>query len=165
MYNEEIAIISQAILNEVEGSEFYKLASARAVSEGTKEALVELSNEEMQHADYLKKLWKYITGGGEFSLDSVLESGILIPSPEIYKWGKVGKESLETAMSVYSIGMQMEKDSIKFYENAKLKSLSLPVAKFFDLLIKWEYVHLEQFENQYKMLTEEWWAEQGYAPF
>jgi len=165
MYKDEISIILQAILNEVEGYVFYKLASERATSEGSKEALMELANEEMKHANCLKKLWKYTTGGGEFSLDVILESGISIPSPEIYKWGNVDKNRLAEAMTVYNIGVQMEKDSIRFYENAKLKSLSEPVIKTFDILIKLEHAHLEQFENRHKMLKEEWLDEQEFVPF
>ena len=32
-------------------------------------------------------------------------------------------------------------------------------------ILKWEKVHLEQFTNQYNLLKEDWWAEQGFAPF
>jgi len=165
MYKDEIAIILQAILNEVEEYVFYKLASDRATSDGSREALMELANDEIKHANCLKKLWKYTTGGGEFSLDTILESGISIPSPEIYKWGNIDKDRIAEAMTVYNIGIQMEKDSITFYENAKLKPLSEPIEKLFDILIKWEHVHLEQFENRHKLLKEEWLDEKEFVPF
>ena len=85
----------------------------------------------------------------------------MIPSPEIYKWDKVDKLYSTKEMSIFGIGMQMEKSSIDFYENAK----SQYSKDLFDLLIKWEKIHLDQFSNQYNILKEEWWAEQGFAPF
>jgi rubrerythrin len=57
MYKEELAIISQAVLNEMEGYEFYKMAGDQAKTQGNKEAFNHLANEELKHAEYLKKLW------------------------------------------------------------------------------------------------------------
>lgn len=165
MYNEELTIISQAILNEVEGYEFYRMASHQAQSEGTREAFLELSNEEMKHADYLKKLWSQLSGGGEVDISSILDSGVVIPSPEIYRWDKVDKSSTSLAMSVFGIGMQMEQSSVRFYEDARRKVKSQASKDLFDVLISWEKVHLMQFSNQYGILKEDWWAEQGFAPF
>ncbi len=165
MYKEELAIISQAVLNEIEGYEFYKLAGSQAATEGTKEAFLELANEELKHADYLKKLWSKLSGGGEIKIGDILETGIKIPSPEIYRWDKIDKSSASVAMSVFGIGMQMEQSSVDFYEQAKSKVTSQAGKELFDLLIGWEKVHLKQFTEQYNILKEDWWAEQGFAPF
>lgn len=165
MYKDELAIISQAILNEVEGREFYLMASSQATSNGTKEAFLELANEERKHEEYLKKLWNELSGGSELDIERVLDAGIEIPSPDIYHWGKVDKDSISSTMSVFSIGMQMEQDSVKFYEDAKSKLLSRVGKELFELLIKWENVHLTQFNEQYKLLKEEWWSYQEFSPF
>jgi rubrerythrin len=165
VYKEELAIISQAILNEVEGREFYLMASAQATSNGTQQAFLELANEERKHEEYLKKLWNELSGGSELDIESVLETGIEIPSPKIYQWGKVDKDSISSTMSVFSVGMQMEQHSVKFYEDAKSKLSSRAGKELFDLLIKWENVHLTQFNEQYKLLKEEWWSYQEFAPF
>lgn len=165
MYKEELSIISQAVLNEIEGYEFYKMAGNQASSEGTKEAFLELANEELKHADYLKKLWSKLSGGDEVKIEDIIESGIEIPSPEIYRWDKIDKNSTSVAMSIFGIGMQMEQGSINFYENAKKKVKSQASVELFDLLIGWEKIHLKQFSEQYSLLKEDWWAEQGFAPF
>lgn len=165
VYKDELSIISQAILNEVEGKEFYLIASAQATSDGSKQAFLELANEEQKHEEYLKKLWEELSGESEFEITSVIESGIKIPSPEIYDWGKVDDDSLSMTMSVFGIGMQMEQDSIKFYEDAKEKVSTKASKELFDLLVKWENVHLTQFSEQYKLLKEEWWSYQDFAPF
>lgn len=165
MYKEELAIVSQAVLNEMEGYEFYKLASEQAKTKGTKEAFTSLANEELQHAEYLRRLWDILSAGGEVRIEDILSSGIKIPSPEIYRWDKVDKAYATLEMSIFGIGMQMEKSSMDFYEDAKEKAKSESGKELFDLLIKWENVHLDQFTNQYNMLKDEWWAEQQFAPF
>lgn len=165
MYKEELAIISQAVLNEVEGFEFYKMASERSTSDGTREAFKELANEELKHAEYLRKLWTQLSDGGEINIENILGSGVDIPSPEIYRWDKVDKNDTSVAMSVFGIGMQMEQSSIDFYEKAKEKVQSQASKDLFDILAGWERVHLMQFSEQYAILKEDWWAEQGFAPF
>ena len=165
MYKEELEIISQAILNEMEGYEFYKMAGEQATAQGTKEAFISLAKEELKHSEYLNKLWTILSDGGEINVEEILFSGITIPSPEIYRWDKVNKLYATKEMSIFGIGMQMEKSSIDFYEEAKEKVKSKSSKDLFDILIKWEKVHLDQFTNQYNILKEEWWAEQRFSPF
>lgn len=165
MYKEELSIISQAVLNEIEGYEFYKMAGGQATTDGTKEAFLELANEELKHADYLKKLWKKLSDGSVVNIHDIIESGIDVPSPEIYRFDKIDKSNTSVAMSIFGIGIQMEQSSIDFYENAKNKAASPASIALFDLLIGWEKVHLKQFTEQYSILKEDWWTEQGFAPF
>jgi rubrerythrin len=165
MYKEELSIIAQAILNEIEGYEFYKLAGNQATTDGTKEAFLELANEELKHAEYLRKLWQKLSDGNDISIEEIIESGVEIPSPEIYRFDKIDKSSTSVAMSIFGIGIQMEKSSIEFYENAKNMASSKASIALFDILIGWEKVHLNQFTQQYNLLKEDWWAEQGFAPF
>jgi rubrerythrin len=165
MYKEELEIISQAVLNEMEGYEFYKMAGEQATAQGTKEAFMSLANEELKHSEYLNKLWTVLSDGGEINVEQILFAGITIPSPEIYRWDKTNKLYATKEMSIFGIGMQMEKGSIDFYEEAKNKVKSKSSKDLFDILIKWEKVHLDQFTNRYNMLKEEWWAEQRFSPF
>lgn len=163
MKKSELHIISQAILNEVEGYEFYKMAANQAGTGESKEAFLELANEELKHVEYLENLFEKVKNdeGDDFKL--ALE--VSPPSPDIYNWKKVDKEHTSMAMSVFSIGIQMEKDSIVFYEDAKSKTQYPEAKRLYDLLIKWEHVHLQQFTEQYEMYKEDWWFDQGFAPF
>lgn len=163
MLKAELKIISQAILNEVEGYEFYKMAANQEGTDSSKRAFMELANEELRHVEFLKDLFDKIKDGKEDELG--LAHGENPPSPDIYNWEKVDDKYTDMAMSVFSIGIQMEKDSIKFYEKAKEQTTIDQAEKLYDLLIEWEEVHLEQFTNQYEIYKEDWWADQGYAPF
>lgn len=122
-----------------------------------------LANEELKHVEFLEALFNKVKSGHEDDLKLAFE--VNPPSPDIYNWEKVDKEYTSMAMSVFGIGIQMEKDSIEFYENAKAKTQIKEAKKLYDLLIKWERVHLEQFTEQYNIYREDWWADQGFAPF
>lgn len=162
MNKDELDVISQAILNEVEGFEFYRLASTQG-SEGTKNAFLELVNEELKHVEFLKQLFDKVKTSNEDNIRLAFDEKP--PSPNIYKWDKAGKDLTSLAMSVFSIGIQMEKDSIEFYQNAKDLTKLDEARDLYDLLIKWEKVHLDQFTTQYNLYKEEWWAEQNFSPF
>lgn len=163
MNKEELDIIAQAILNEVEGYEFYKMAANQAGTGESKETFLELANEELKHVEFLKALFERIKNDKTDEIKLPLETSP--PSPNIYNWEKIDKEFTSLAMSVFSIGIQMEKDSIVFYEDAKSRTKFDEAKKIFDLLIKWEKVHLEQFVEQYNIHKENWWADQSFAPF
>ena len=99
MYKEELDIISQAILNEVEGYEFYRMAANQAGTSESEEAFLELANEELKHVEYLKALFNKIKDNKDDDIKLALEA--TPPSPDIYNWKKVDKEYNSLAMSVF----------------------------------------------------------------
>lgn len=163
MDKKELEVIKQAILNEIEGYEFYNMASSHAAKGESKTAFLELANEELKHVEYLQKLFAKIKDHTDDDLSLALESDI--PSPNIYNWDKVEREQTSLAMSVFNIGIQMERDSIKFYEEARENTKLDDARELYDILIKWEKVHLDQFITQYNMQKENWWSDQNFAPF
>ncbi len=162
MDKKELEVIKQAILNEVEGYEFYKMA-ANSASGDSKTALLELANEELKHVEYLKGLFEKIKDDKDDDIQLALETDI--PSPNIYKWENVEREQISLAMSVFNIGIQMERDSIAFYEDAKENTQHEQARELYDVLAKWEKVHLDQFVDQYNIQKENWWNDQNFAPF
>ena len=117
MQNKDLEIIKQAILNEVEGYEFYKIASDQVGNQESKEAFLSLAEEELKHSEYLKSLFDKIKSEEEtdFKL-AFLENP---PSPNIFNWKKMDNQYLSLGLSVFGVGVQMERDSIKFYEEAE----------------------------------------------
>ena len=163
MYKEELDVIKQAILNEIEGYEFYKMASEKAGNGGSKDAFLELANEEMKHVQYLKELFNKIKENPEEDIELAFNEGL--PSPGIYKWDRLKMDMASLAMSVFGIGMQMEKEAIVFYEKAKKDTKFESAAKLYDTLVKWENIHLKQFTEQYDIYRQDWWSEQNFAPY
>lgn len=163
MYKEELDVIKQAILNEVEGYEFYKMASEKAGNGGSRDAFLELASEELKHVKYLEELFNKIKESPEADFELAFNEGL--PSPGIYKWDKLNMDMVALAMSVFGVGVQMEKEAIVFYREAKKNTKLEAAAKLYDTLIKWETIHLNQFTEQYEMYRRDWWSEQNFAPY
>lgn len=163
MLKQELDVISQAILNEIEGYEFYKMAANQVGQGDNKDAFMELANEELKHVKYLENLMDGLKDSKEDEIYLAHESNP--PSPDIYNWNKVDKENISLAMAVFGIGIDMEKASIDFYKEAKENTEIEAARLLYDLLIKWEKVHLSQFIEQYEMYRDEWWEDQNFAPF
>jgi len=164
MDNKELKILKQAIINEVEGAEFYKLAASKeGISEEVKKEFLSLAEEEVKHIVWLKTLFEKIKDDKEddFNL-SIIEP---LPSPRIFNWDKLDRDSASLAVSVFGIAIQTEKAAIEFYESCA-KNTSIKKAKeLYTILASWEKQHVETFSKEYENLLEEWWAHQSYAPF
>lgn len=163
MKKDELMAIKQAVINEIEGYEFYKMAEKQADSIEAKESFSILASEEMKHSEYLKELFKKLQNNDEdaFTLAFLANP----PSPHIYDWKKYKFPKSTLTVSIYGTAVNLEKAAIDFYENAKEKTSNNEAKKLFEMLIKWENVHLEQFSKAYEINMESWWDEQGFAPF
>ncbi|MCK8058869.1 MULTISPECIES: ferritin family protein [unclassified Fusibacter] len=159
----ELDTIKQAILNEIEGYEFYRLAAGKAHDEETRQALLNLSDEEMKHVEWLQGLFNHMRNedADKFNLALVSDP----PSPHIYDWNQLNEKDIQSTMSVFGIGMQMEALAIEFYAKAKEESKSEVAKKLYSKLIAWEQVHHDQFAAEYAKLKVEWWDEQRFSPF
>jgi len=158
MSNINLEIIAQAIQNEVEAYEFYMFISKTFPSDLTQNAFEKLALEEQNHVNYLKAL---MTSPEDIA--SLEKEVAEASSPGIYTWERALKADTALAMSVFNIAMQMEKDSVVFYEKAKTMTDNPEELKLFDELIKWENVHLDQFTEQYEIHADEWKNQQGYG--
>lgn len=163
MNNQELMILKQAIINEIEGYEFYNMAASNSNFKEVKNAFLELAQEEMQHVVWLKDLFNKVKD------DNIVDFQLaLIPeptSPAIFKWENIDRKDAGIAVSAFGIGIQMEKASIEYYAKAAKQTEIKEAKELFNILIKWEKIHLDKFSSQYEELKEEWWSEQGYAPF
>lgn len=163
MLKRDVEVFKQAILNEVEGYEFYKMAAYNADNDEVKKSFLDLANEELKHIEWLKDAFKKLSGNPEDqSTLALIENP---PSPQIFKWENLQNKNANLAVSVLGIGMEMERASVKFYENA-MKATPYEAAKqLFEVLAKWEHVHLEQFSKAYDVLIKDWWMDQGFDAF
>ena len=159
---ETIGYIKQAIISEIEGYEFYKLAAKQATATVVKETYLSLAEEEKKHVIWLQDLLKQMDSE-DHRLD--LESVETPPSPELFKWEKLDRENPQTTISVFGIALQLEKSSYEFYGEAAEKMTDEVAKKLFKILEAWEKAHYDMFDKEYKLLKEEWWSEQSFSPF
>lgn len=161
--NEEIKVIKQAIISEIQGHEFYKMAAKEAPSNEAKEAFLEIAEEEMKHIVWLNAIFNALKNDeiDAYQLANIEDAH----GANFFKWENIDRAGAAKAISVFGIGIQMEKAAVEFYKKAALET-TLPQAKeLYNKLVGWEQVHMEQFSNQYKKLKEEWWSDQEFAPF
>lgn len=162
MTHAELELVKKAILNEIEGYEFYKLTASQASSEETKTALLSIADEELKHIEWLKAFLKSESDPkGEFDMAMILDP----PSPKLYTWDHLMCKNVGLAVSVFGIAMEMENVAIKFYEDAKSQTADAKLLKILDTLIAWEKNHYELFSREYSVVQQDWWSEQGFAPF
>lgn len=163
MLEKDVEIFKTAILNEVEGYEFYKMAAYNAEDEEVKETFFMLANEELKHIEWLRDAFKKLSADPEDQ--STLATIENPPSPDIFNWDNFKNQNTALAISVLGIGIEKEKASIAFYDQAKDKTSYENAKQLFEVLSKWEVGHLNQFVAAYDQMKGEWWAEQAFAPF
>ncbi|MFW5786957.1 MAG: ferritin-like domain-containing protein, partial [Halanaerobiales bacterium] len=140
MNEKELDIIKQALINENEGYQFYKMAAEQSSNEEEKHSFNKLAKEELEHIDYLEELYNELSEEDENKIDAF---DIKLPeSPGIFQWENVSREKGSMALSVFSIGIKMEKESVDFYKKAAEKTDIEAARRLYEVLIEWEYQHL-----------------------
>lgn len=155
----ELEILKTAIINEVEGYSFYRLAAEKTNDPEVKEAFILLAEEEIKHEEWLRDLYREISEGK--STEAKLVSG---QSPGIFKRENINSESGSLEVSVLRIGILMEKTSIDFYREASEKTRNSRAKEMYQELLDWEKEHMDSLERMYELAREEWWGRQGFSP-
>lgn len=160
IFSSELNIVKQAILNEIESINFFKMSSEQLGGEA-KDVFLSLAHQSEEHVDYLNKLKANI----EKDESTVIEKIKSSLEGKTFEWGKVDPENATMVLSVFNLGMNIKKVNIKFYEKAAARS-EVPEAKgLYKELAYWENFQLTQIAKQYEELKSEWWSDQSYAPF
>ena len=159
----ELEILKKAILIEKEGYEFYKIAADKAVETEVKDAFLYLASEEKNHESWLRSLYHDIEKQQPISLD-VDHLQHLEPSTKIFNWENISPESGSLAVSVFGIGVNIEKKAIDYYHHAARETTIPEAKKLYEILIVWETEHLDLFQKNYDLLKDEWWDTQHFSP-
>lgn len=162
MHLETIGYIKQAIISEIEGYEFYKLAASKARTNEMKEIYLELGEEERKHVEWLQELMQQLDSKDQ---RVELESIKAPESPGIFNWKNLDREDPQTTLSIFGIALQLEKASYEFYGNAAKTIENEDAVALFKILESWEKAHYETFNKEYELLQNDWWAEQRFSPF
>ncbi|MBN2797170.1 MAG: ferritin family protein [Clostridia bacterium] len=157
-----IGYVKQAIISEIEGYEFYKLAASKTRSDEIRETYLELAEEERKHVEWLEQLLEKLSEG---DTSVVLEMTEAPPSPDFFNWEKLDREDPQTTISVFGIALQLEKASYLYYDEVVEIAEDEDTKTLFRVLAAWERAHYDTFNKQYKILQEAWWAKQRFSPY
>ncbi|NPV92982.1 MAG: ferritin family protein [Firmicutes bacterium] len=156
--DKELLTLKRAVLNEEEGYQFYTLAAQQTRDEATKSAFAFLAEEESKHKSWLLELYRQ--KANPLKPAPILEYS----SPGVFRPANAKTESGSLEVSVYGIGILMEKASREFYRQAAEEAESEELKAVYLHLAEWETGHLEMLEKIYEQLKEDWWDQQGFSP-
>lgn len=160
MYSNELELLKVAILNEVEGETFYRLAAEHLGSGEIQTLLLHLADEEVKHQETLRKLHRELSTGHEAVKDLDLGE---VPSTGIFDLMKLGRLKSNLEISVISTGVLMEKASMDYYDRAAAQTEHQAIQQLCHYLSKWEREHLEKLEKIYDYLQADWFDQQGFS--
>ena len=171
----ELAIIDFAIAMELEGKDFFAAAAKRVASAETRKVLLELSEWEEKHCQYLLEEKAKLISSGDFA-NSDLSDTLLGPEKE--KWqvfysrgaGEGPEPSIPLGdrtsdMSVLRMAIFIENDLQGFYRRAAENTKESGGSAMFVKLATWEGEHAKVLDAQYQSLQKEFWSEMGFSPF
>lgn len=162
MYESELKILKTAIINEVEGDHFYRLAAASHEDEDVRQAFLHLASEEAKHQRWLREIAGRLTAGNVLDFNAAAAGET--PQQGIFDRFQPGTESGSLPVSAFHIGILLEKASVDYYREAARLTTLAETRQLYERLAQWELVHLESFERVYNDLKEEWWQRQGFSP-
>ncbi len=159
--------LTEAIRAERDGNSFYRMAAKGTEDEKGKEIFETLANEELDHMHFLRRQY-----------DSIMETGVpdmtikLGPKADLSGLSPIFSDKLKSRikdahieMSALSIGVQLELDAIKFYQEQSKKADDPEIKRFYDELAEWEQGHYNALLAQQKELRKDYWSDSGFAPF
>lgn len=161
--------LKAALLNEVEGREFYRMAAGNATRDGVRQLFEFLMTEEERHYETIVEQAARMAEGKppRLSRDAAGKRAIrkyrspLFP-PDFVARGR----HADGEVAALSIGMTLEKRAIQQFSALRRKVKGDPAAeRLFDGLIAWEREHLEILTRQYEQLREMYWEQARFWPF
>ena len=159
--------LKKAIQLEGDGYNFYRMASQGTLDEKGREVFELLAHEEAEHARFLRAQYDSFLKTGKADPGTKLPAHTLNKDPHPVFSEKI-REDITHAhmeMSALAIGIQLELNSIKFYQEQAKSSSDAGVQEFFVELVEWEQGHYEMLSRQQESLKEDYWASGGFAPF
>ncbi len=159
VFDSDISMAKEALLNETEGINFYLMAAEQFKNTSAGKVFKSLAKQEEEHVMYLERLCAKLEGR-EVEVGKVEQ----VPK-EVIKWDKLEPAMASMALSVFSVGMNLESQSVDFYGKAAERTKDEEAKKLYKELIYWENFHYEQLKGQYDLYKEMWWSDQSFSPF
>lgn len=161
IFSSELNIVKQAILNEIESINYFKVSGETLGDGASKDVFLSLAHQSEEHVDYLERLKTNI----EKNESTVIEKIKSSLEGKKLEFGKFDPEKATMALSLFNLGMNIKKTNIKFYEKAAARSEIAEAKELYKELAYWENFQLSQIKKEYEELRAEWWSDQSYAPY
>ena len=161
--------LRQALRNEIDGAEFYRMAAGSARRDAVRQMYRFLMEEEERHRAAIVDQMQRMSEGKGMSVErsaSAKKALGKFKSPlltdDLVKEGR----QVEGEVAALSIGMTLEKRAIaQFIALRKTAAGDARAEKVFSDLVAWEQDHLDVLTRHYDQLREMFWEEARFWPF
>ncbi|MGE5189909.1 MAG: ferritin-like domain-containing protein [Gemmatimonadota bacterium] len=161
--------LKKALMNEIEGREFYRMAARNAATAGARRMFEFLGDEEERHREAILAQVARMAEGkapgivrGAASRKGIGAFRSPLFTPDFVARGT----NVEGEAAALSVGMTLEKRAIAQFVALRKKAAGDAAAeKLFDDLAAWERDHLDVLARQYGQLREMYWEEARFWPF
>lgn len=160
-----------ALMNEVDGREFYLMAAAHARLDATRQMFEFLAEEENLHYKAILDQMARLAKGRPLRLvrPAKGKKGIRRFHPPLFGAdfaARAARADAEGEAAALSIGMTLERRAIAQFAALRRKCEGDGAAqRVFDGLIAWERDHLDLLSRQYEQLRAIYWDEARFRPF
>ena len=161
--------LKQALRNEIDGAEFYRMAAGSARRDAVRQMFRFLMEEEERHREAIRDQMRRMGEGKPMKLrrSSAAKRALAKFKSPLFSEDlvKAGTQA-EGEVAALSIGMTLEKRAIaQFIALRKTVAGYALAEKVFSDLIAWEQDHLDLLTRQYDQMREMFWEEARFWPF
>ncbi len=158
--------VKSAIITELRGEEIYQAATERASDPAAKQMFESLAIDERQHKAFLESNFKSLLEDGTWAVPVSIEAltpldQTVVITPEFLARVKGGAFE----MAVIAAGCELERSAIEFYSRQAQECPDEESAKVFSFLANWEEGHLRALSELEERLRDQYFSDQGFAPF
>lgn len=160
-----IQAVKDAIMTEIKGQQLYSHAADTTEDPSAKAMFTALAKDEDEHVALLHAQYESLLADGRIDLSKVK------PAEVDHGAGHVIDDQFRKSikrgtfeMAVIGIGCDLENKAISYYKTQAAATEDHDLRQLFTWLAEWEVGHLEHLMELEKMLQDEYWADQGFAP-
>ena len=161
--------LKQALRNEIDGAEFYRMAAGSARRDAVRQMFLYLQEEEDRHrAAIVDQMQRMAEGKGLKLVRSASARKAIAKFRSPLFTDDLVREGrhVEGEVAALSIGMTLEKRAIaQFTALRKTVAGDARAVKVFSDLVAWEQDHLDVLTRQYDQMREMYWEEARFWPF
>jgi rubrerythrin len=160
-----IQAVKDAIMTEIKGQQLYSHAASTTEDAAAKAMFTALAKDEDEHVALLQAQYESLLSSGKIDLSKVNPAEVDHGAGHVIddKFRKSIKRGT-FEMAVIGIGCDLENKAISYYKTEADKTDDADLKQLFTWLAEWEVGHLEHLMELEKMLQDEYWADQGFAP-
>ncbi len=147
-----VQIIKEAIKLEINGRSFFEFATETTQNELGKKMFTKLANDEIEHLKVFNDLFSTIIGGDEwkkFVSEQQRGDSAIIDSLK----NRVKESKSSSDIEAISIGMELEKKAIEFFEKSALETSDAKTGEICRKISEEEKFHYDLLQAQHDSLT------------